>query len=172
MLNTDTPRKRNVAKKSPLRLQKSPTENDSSKSRNSPTPKPRGTIGIRKSKNKLIVDAGSDSDNNSNSDLEESDAYTPRKSIVQTRYAPWRSTVRNRSSTSTNSFELQPSSKSRIRKLGVDFGEDSSSDIEELSTDILQKSPVPSLSASRKTTTRLSSFKSQKFSRLQASGMI
>jgi len=166
MLNTDTP------KKSPLRLQKSPTENDSSKCRNSPAPKPRGTIGIRKSENKSIVHAGSDSDNNnSNSDLDESDAYTPRKSIVQTRYAPWRSTVRNRSSTSTNSFKLQSSSKSRIRKLGVDFGEDSSSDIEELSTDILLKSPVPSLPASRKATTRLSSSKSQNFSRLQASGM-
>ena len=172
MLNTDTPRKRKVAKISPLRRQKSPARSDSSRSRYSPTPKPRGTIGFGKSKNKRIVHTGSDSDNNSNSDLEDSDAYTPQKSIVRTRYAPWRSTARTRSSSSTNSFTLPPSSKSRMRKLGVDFGEDSSSDIEELSTDILQKSPVPTLSASRKTTTRLRSSKSQNFSRLQASGMI
>lgn len=174
MSNTDTPCKRNVPKKSALQQRKSTAGKDSPASRNSPTPKLRGTIGIGKSKCEWKGDAGSDSDNsnsNSNSDLEESDAYTPRKPIVRTGRPSWRSTVRNCSSTSTNSLTLLPSSRSRNRKLGVDFVGDSSSDTEELSTDTPQKSPVPTPSAYPKTTTQLSSSKSRKCSRLQASGM-
>jgi hypothetical protein len=132
---------------------RSTVRNHSSTFRNSSPLQHRGTI--RKPAVESVVDSVNDSD------IEELDEYSFQKSIAHIGYASRKSAARNNSSTSRNSFPLQPSGL--IRKATVESAEgtDTESDIEGLYT----RTP-------RKSTARHNSSTSRNSLPLQPSGLI
>jgi hypothetical protein len=157
-LDVDTPRKSRA--QTGCASWRSTARNRSSTFRNSSPLQHRSTI--RKPAVQSVVD----------SDIDELDEPSFQKSIAHIGYASRKSAARNNSSTSRNSFPLQPSGL--IRKATVESAgdTDTESNIEGLYTRAPRKSPVPTASGSPTSTARNSSSTFGNSSMLQPSGTI